>query len=496
MKNNLIKIILLLVILFPCIRAKAVDFSIDGLNYNIISETDRTIELTMGSYKGNITIPKKLIRNGYTYTVIRIGNKAFYDCSGLSTVSIPNSVTSIGDYAFHFCNKLTSVSIPNSVTSIGDYAFESCGLYFVSISNSVTSIGQAAFYNCNNLTSVSIPNSVTSIGDFAFYSCSSLTSVFIPNSVTSIGRAAFAKCTNLTDITVDTENKYYCSINGVLYSVDKTILISCPASYSSSLYIIPNSVTSIEDYAFSDCSGVTSVSIPNSVTSIGDYVFSGCSGLTSVSIPNSVTSIGDYAFSGCSGLTSVSIPNSVTSIGDYTFSFCSRLTSVSIPNSVTSIGSNTFYACSGLTSVSIPNSVTSIGSGAFYACNKLKELYCMHSTPIKCDCSFSDNQYINTTLYIPIGTLSLYEKVDPWRNFWDIEEYDFSGIDDICVDSDTIIQIKDDEIIITGIADTAFVEIFDISGKIVYNGYEHSIRNLKKGMYIIKINNLIKKIQL
>ena len=157
----------------------------------------------------------------------------------------------------------------------------------------------------------------------------------IPNSVTSIGDYAFKDCSGLTSVT------------------------------------IPNSVTSIGDYAFSGCSGLTSVTIPNSVTSIGGYTFSGCSGLTSVTIPNSVTSIGYEAFRGCSGLTSVIIPNSVTSIGDGAFEGCSGLTSVIIPNSVTSIGKYAFYGCSGLTSVTIPNSVTLIGNGTFFRCSRL-----------------------------------------------------------------------------------------------------------------------------
>ena len=158
-------------------------------------------------------------------------------------------------------------------------------------------------------------------------------------SVTSIGDWAFKECSGLTSVT------------------------------------IPNSVTSIGEAAFNGCSGLTSITIPNSVTSIGDWAFSQCSGLTSVTIPNSVTSIGDYAFSHCSGLTSVTIPNSVTSIGEWVFGGCSGLTSVTIPNSVTIIGDYAFCGCSGLTSVTIPNSVTSIGDGAFSFCNSIKKLY-------------------------------------------------------------------------------------------------------------------------
>ncbi len=285
---------------------------------------------------------------------------------GLTTANIPASVeynsvaysvTSIGEGAFEGCRSLTSVTIPNSVTSIGEGAFGDCrGLTSVTISNSVTSIGSSAFEGCSSLTSVTIPNSVTSIGDRAFAWCSGLNSIEIPNSVTSIGDEAFYNCTSLPII-----NNIRYADTYLIEAVDKTL----------STYTIKDGTKWIGNYAFSGCSGLTSVTIPNSVTSIGSYAFYQCTGLTSVTIPNSVTSIGDAAFGDCSSLTSVTIPNSVTSIGNYAFEGCSGLTSLTIPNSVTSIGYSAFEGCSGLTSVEIPNSVTSIGSSAFEGCSGL-----------------------------------------------------------------------------------------------------------------------------
>ena len=314
-------------------------------------------------------------------SVTTIGDSTFYGCNGLTAINIPNSVTTIGSSAFYGCSGLAAINIPNSVTNIGSSAFYGCsGLAAVNIPESVTSIGNSTFHGCTNLTAVNItdlaawcnisfgtdasnplyyahhlylngeevkdldiPNSVTSIGNYAFYGCSGLTSITIPNSVTSIGIQAFSECSGLTAVNItDLASWYNISFK------------SNPLSYAHHLYlngeevkdlVIPSSVTNIGKYAFSGCSGLTSITIPNSVTTIGECAFSGCSGLTSITIPNSVTNIGKYAFSGCSGLTSITIPNSVTTIGECAFSGCSGLTSITIPNSVTNIGKYAFAYC-------------------------------------------------------------------------------------------------------------------------------------------------------
>ena len=218
---------------------------------------------------------------------------------------------------------------------------------------------------------------------------------------------------------------------------DKTELSVTHGSYSGNLAIPSSvtydgkeySVTSIDDRAFVECSGLTSVEIPNSVTSIGEGAFAGCSSLTSVTIGNSVTSIGDTAFNGCYSLTSGEIPNSVTSIGVGVFS-CSGLTSVTIPNSVTSIGNGAFYYCDGLTSVEIPNRVTSIVDYAFYDCSGLTSVTSLIEEPFDIDTStFSKDTYSNATLYVPAGTKEKYKATKGWKDFKNIVEMDDMGID-------------------------------------------------------------------
>ena len=368
-------------------------------------------------------------------SVTSINYEAFRSCESLTSVTIPDSVTSIDMSAFWGCSSLTSVTIPDSVTSIGKQAFLDCtSLTSVTIPDSVTSIGDSAFCNCKSLTSVTIPDSVTSIGELAFSRCESLTSVTIPDSVTRIGWGAFSNCAALTGIRVAEGNSHYASdASGVLFSKDKATLVQCPGAFSGS-YAIPNSVTSIGDYAFSGCSSLTSVTIPDSVTSIGDDAFSDCESLISVTIPDSVTSIGNCAFASCTSLTGIwvaegnshyasdasgvlfnkgmhtlvqcpgafaayTIPDSVTRIGERAFYYCTSLTSVTIPNSVRSIGKWAFRGCSSLTSVTIPNSVTSIDDGTFASCTSLTSVTIPNSVTYFGEWAFDDCTSLTDVYY-------------------------------------------------------------------------------------------------
>ncbi len=265
-------------------------------------------------------------------SVTSIGNRAFNNCTGLTSITIPDSVMSIGSYAFNNCTGLTGITIPDSVTSIGEYAFSGCkGLTSIKISNSVTSIDYNAFSYCSGVMSIVIPDSVTSIGEYAFLNCTGLTSVTIGKGVTSIDRTAFGNHSELASIIVDDGNTKYHTYGNCLIETGTGILVL--GCYTS---VIPSdgSVKSIGLNAFDGCTRLTSITIPNSVTSIGDYAFFGCTGLTNIVIPNTVMSIGGAAFSDCTGLISVTIGSRVSSIGWGAFSRCSGLETVIIDSAV------------------------------------------------------------------------------------------------------------------------------------------------------------------
>ena len=495
-------------------------------------------------YGGNIDIPENLTYNGIEYSVTEIASAAFYDCSDLTSITIPNSVTSIGDSAFrgcynlikitipdsvkilgnatfygcanlaniilsnsitsieegtfHSCFSLENITIPSSVKSIGNSAFGECSnLTNVTIPSSVTCIGSSTFSYCRDLTNITIPNTVTNIGDYAFQSCSSLTSITIPNSVTSIGDHAFQSCSSLTSITIP---------NSVT-SIGNSVFEGC---YSLTSITIPNSVTNIGESAFSYCSNLKEITIPNSVTNIGNSTFYGCTNLISITIPNSVTSIGGYAFGGCSSLTNISIPNSVTSIERYAFKGCLNLNNITIPNSLTSIEESIFKECSSLTSITIPNSVTSIGDYAFYGCKSLTSITIPNSVTSVGDyafmnCRFTDVyclaeevpsigsnafNYKKKILYVPGNVINRYRKTGFWRDFETIKSLTGEEPEDVKIDGIWYTLVDKIAEVIKPKDGTMYSGDINIPEKVIHNGVEYSVTSIE-GYSFSDCENLI-----
>lgn len=338
-------------------RASAYDFEVDGIYYNIISASESTCEVTKGDveYFGDFNIPASVDYENQTFSVIKIGDYAFYGNDLLNSITIPNSVISIGTDAFNgtYFNNLTSLIVEE-----GNTVYDSrnnCNAIIEKETNKL-------ILGCK---STIIPNSVTSIKSYAF-NYLNLTNITIPNSITNIEHSAFYSSTSeLTNIVVEEGNTVYDSrgnCNAIIEKETNKLVLGCKNT------IIPNSVTSIGAEAFSRCYSLQEITIPNSVTNIGAEAFSCCYSLQEITIPNSVNSIEYSAFYYC-GLTDINIPSSVTTIGSYAFCYCSSLTNVTIPNSVTTIGTSAFDNCSSLTSITIPNSVTTIEVNTFYDCN-------------------------------------------------------------------------------------------------------------------------------
>ena len=493
----------------------------DGVMYRVLSETEAETIANKDRYSGDVVIADSVTISGKEYRVIAVGG--FARSANLTSVTIPNSVTTIKDFAFAYCNALSSISIPNSVTIIESEAFMNCSaLTSVSLGNNVTIIGQRAFENCTGLTSITIPNSVTTIGGGAFRNCSGLKSLSLPNGITTLESLAFENCTGLTSIfipfsvnsigggeyiggnafngcsglesiIVSDENTTFDSrdnCNAIIETTTNTLIVGCKNSF------IPESVTTIANYAYNNCCDLMSIYIPSSVKSIGTYVFNYCSGLKSIVvsndntvydsrdncnaiietatntlifgcqktiIPNAITTIRSYAFSGHSTLTSISIPNTVTSIGDYAFSGCTGLTSVEIPNSVITIGRDAFYKC-GLSSINIPYSVNTINDFAFYCCDNLLSVVLGEGLQSIGWSSFDCKNIVTitllgtvppqvhslgafrnyyATLYVPAGTKDAYQNADEWKKFWNIIEFDPSGIQNSTFDKKVYLSVYD-----------------------------------------------------
>ncbi len=328
--------------------------------------------------------------------------------------------------------------------------------------------------------------------------------------------------TMLLSVSFNANAAYDFEVDGIYYNIlssdDRTVEVtnadggteseSGRNSYSGDVIIpqevlygdVTYAVTTIGERAFLRCSSLLSVEIPSSVTTIRYCGFDNCS-LTSVELP-SVTTIGKMAFCYCEGLVSVKAPNVIT-IGQEAFSGCYSLVSIEMGSSITEIGEDAFYECINLTSVEIPYSVTIIGGGAFDGCESLIEIYCKPTIPPSylnesyADDMFSEKTYQNGTLYVPVGSKGDYEVADPWCNFCNIEELDFSGVENVIAESDDItVTTIGGTIVVGGLEAGSIVEVYSINGQRAYHGTDNVIGNFGRGAYIVKAGSKTFKILL
>ena len=414
------RILIALLLALTGAAAQAYDFKVGGIYYNILSDevsvaVTRGIEIT-NSYKGveNINIPSSATYMGNTYAVTEIESMAFYECTSLKSVTIPNSVKTIGMGAFQYCTSLTSVTIPNSVTTIG---------------------------NDNSYSS-------------------SLTSLITPSALYIYG--AFYGCTGLTSVVFNAEN---CTTMGY------------------------------ESYpVFAGCSNLVSLTIGESVNTIPECAFNGCSSITSVNFDaKNCTSTGN-SFNGWTNIKTLTIGGKVQSIPDNAFEGCSSLRSIAVPHSVTHIGTKAFNGCSGLTEVTLGKSVETIMADAFAGNKVLNKVISLNTTPPSCtDAVFNEVNKEKCKLYVPIGCKDIYAGTYMWWDFTNIIETDYSGVNDAATDT-MAISTADGLISIAGL--DAEMQIFDLSGKLVWQGAASQGARLSHGIYLVRVAGCVAKVAL
>ena len=365
---------------------------------------------------------------------------AFGYCTGLVSISIPASMTDISDATFENCSSLTAINvdaanttyksingilfsedmtvilkyprgkigayaIPSNVTGIGSHCFERCsGLSAVTIPSSVTTIGGWAFRDCTGLTVVTIPTSVTTLGYWAFYGCDGLTSITVPASVASIGPSCFTDCQQLTSILVEPENTGYSGVSGVLFDLDGTTLITCPAGKSGS-YTVPVGVDTIGKSAFHSCELLTDINLHSGINLIEDRAFYKCVALESLHFPESATFTGGYTCAFSNSLAEVTLPTGITTIPNYMFSYCNSLETIIIPAGVEVVGEGAFNECNGLLKIVLPASITELQNDSFRDCDYLTEVYFLGNAPIMGSSAYEATQIFYRWSGYPDGAI-------------------------------------------------------------------------------------------
>lgn len=438
-------------------------YYIDGLIYEKTSESTVSCEGAFDDGVKKVVIPETINADGSVFTVTSISEEAFADCNFLSSITIPKTIESISEDAF-YCSSNISVYISDLTAwckidfeyiFANPLAHEGSKLYVngvlvtdLKIPDGITEIKPYSFYGLDSMTSLTLPNSVTTIGYFAFVDCSSLTSLTIPSSVITI-ESAFSGCDNLKAIYIS-DLSAWCKID----FCNNSFIGANPLYYAHNLYLNGELLTNLV--------------IPNGITEIKDYAFSGGTCFETVTFPISVTKIMDYAFVECAGLTSIRIPDSIIEIGKLAFGHCEKLETVVIGRNVSAID----YV-------------------AFYSPNIRKVDVLALNPPEYPEVTYDDTGIVSTEAYekavlsVPVGSLEAYKSAEGWKEFKNIQEKDFGGVDGVKDDAVSV-TVNGESIEIAG-AENARVEVYNLSGQLVYSGIDTTIDGLARGIYIVRV---------
>ena len=346
-----------------------------------------------------------------------------------------------------------------TIIGIGTDAFLGSNVTEVVLPETVKYVGRTAFKGCTDLTNVMLPESLDSIGGCAFIYCWKLKSVILPNSLRVIGGGIFAECKTLQSV----------KLPKGLATLSEGLFDNCPELYDIDL---PSSLISIGKYAFKDCIGLKDLLLPNSLLSIGEYAFKGCTSIEKISFPNSLTSILSNAFEGCIGIEEITLPKSLNSVESNAFSDCTKLKTL------------TFYDAQ-------------FGYKAFSGCISLKTINAMSEIPPVVSDSFYDECYMNALLYVPKGTKQKYQSKYIWKNFRNIIERNFGGVDDVTADEDGIcVNVRDRQVEVSGADASEDVKVYDMSGLEIYRGTDRTIALPTNGVYIVKVADRTFKVAL
>lgn len=486
-----------------------------------------------------------------------IGDSAFYECMSLNSISVPESVTSIGSYAFNSCYMLFSIEFPE-VSTISQGVLQNCSsLFEVSLPSTITEINPSSFQNCSSLRTIYCYNPTPiSITPDVFDGVTTSTVELVVPTNSSAQYSSANVWNNFNVVEQDLSVAYDFKVNGIYYNTISTT--QAAVTYSSTNYnsysgsiaipatvVNPNtgtsySVTQIGSSAFRGSTSLNAVTIPSSVTSIGTFAFYQCSGLNSINIPSSVSSIGNYAFVSCTGLLSMSFPEGITSLSTSVLQSCSSLSSVILPSTLTSIGTYAFYNCGALQNIIIPSTVNSIGNSAFsnclsitnftfpegittvssyvlQGCNSLKTLtlpstittmnlypfqgcasldtiYCYDYTPVAINTTtFYQVPVSNVSLIVPNTSTSAYSSANIWKNF-NIVGSDPTTSIDTPYSANIHVYVADAGIHIEGIPSSQKIEIYNLSGQLVYQGTSQYVPLSQRGIYLVRTGTLTHKI--